>query len=73
MAHSGSAKDAASQFYITLRAAPSLDGKYVVFGRVIKGLDVAAQDPEGGRPQEGFREGMSEVGGSIFTSPFRSG
>jgi cyclophilin family peptidyl-prolyl cis-trans isomerase len=43
MAHSGSAKDAASQFYIMLRAAPSLDGKYVVFGKVIKGLDVAAK------------------------------
>ena len=43
MGHSGSAKDADSQFYITLRAAPSLDGKYAVFGRVIKGLDVAAK------------------------------
>jgi peptidyl-prolyl cis-trans isomerase B (cyclophilin B) len=43
LAHSGSAKDASGQFYITLRAAPSLDGKYVVFGRVIKGLDVAAK------------------------------
>jgi peptidyl-prolyl cis-trans isomerase B (cyclophilin B) len=43
LAHSGSAKDASSQFYITLRAAPSLDGKFVVFGRVIKGLDVAAK------------------------------
>jgi peptidyl-prolyl cis-trans isomerase B (cyclophilin B) len=43
MAHTGSAKDADSQFYITLRAAPELDGKYTVFGRVIKGLDVAAR------------------------------
>jgi peptidyl-prolyl cis-trans isomerase B (cyclophilin B) len=43
MGHSGSAKDADSQFYITLRAAPSLDGKYVVWGQVIKGLDVAAK------------------------------
>lgn len=43
MAHSGSAKDADSQFYITLRAAPELNGKHAVFGRVIKGLDVAAQ------------------------------
>ena len=38
-----SAKDAASQFYITLRAAPTLDGKFAVFGKVIKGLDVAAK------------------------------
>jgi peptidyl-prolyl cis-trans isomerase B (cyclophilin B) len=43
MGHGGSAKDAASQFYITLRAAPTLDGKYAVFGRVIKGMDVAAK------------------------------
>lgn len=43
MAHTGSPKDADSQFYITLRAAPELDGKYTVFGRVIKGLDVAAK------------------------------
>ena len=43
LAHSGSAKDASSQFYITLRAAPSLDGRFAVFGRVIKGLDVAAR------------------------------
>jgi len=43
MGHSGLAKDASSQFYVTLRAAPSLDGKYVVFGRVIKGMDVAAK------------------------------
>jgi cyclophilin family peptidyl-prolyl cis-trans isomerase len=43
MAHIGVAKDATSQFYIMLRAAPSLDGKYAVFGKVIKGLDVAAK------------------------------
>ena len=43
MGHAGSAKDAASQFYITLRAAPTLDGKYAVFGRVIRGMDVAAK------------------------------
>src|SRR5215210_8983827 len=42
MAHTGSAKDADSQFYITLRAAPELDAKFAVFGRVIKGLEVAA-------------------------------
>jgi len=39
--HAGSAKDGDSQIYITLRAAPTLDGKYTVFGKVIKGLDVA--------------------------------
>ena len=43
MGHSGSAKDADSQFYITLRNAPELNGKYTVFGQVIKGMDVAAK------------------------------
>jgi peptidyl-prolyl cis-trans isomerase B (cyclophilin B) len=47
MGHAGSAKDADSQFYITLRDAPSLDGKYAVWGRVIKGLDVAAKIQKG--------------------------
>jgi cyclophilin family peptidyl-prolyl cis-trans isomerase len=43
MAHSGSAKDADSQFYITLRAAPELDSKFAVFGHVIKGQEVVAK------------------------------
>jgi cyclophilin family peptidyl-prolyl cis-trans isomerase len=43
MAHTGSAKDASSQFYILLRDAPSLNGKFAVWGQVVKGLDVAAK------------------------------
>jgi peptidyl-prolyl cis-trans isomerase B (cyclophilin B) len=43
MAHGGDAKSASGQFYITLRSAPTLNGKYAVFGKVIKGLDVAAK------------------------------
>lgn len=43
MGHSGSPKDADSQFYITLRNAPELNGKYTVFGQVIRGMDVAAK------------------------------
>lgn len=31
-----------SQFMLTYKAAPSLDGKHVAFGRVIDGLDVLA-------------------------------
>ncbi|MGH9312782.1 MAG: peptidylprolyl isomerase [Vicinamibacterales bacterium] len=40
MAHAGNAALADSQFYITLRATSSLDGRYTVFGQVIAGSDV---------------------------------
>lgn len=44
MAHPGNdPKGADSQFYIVLRAAPEWDGKYTVFGRVTKGMDVVAR------------------------------
>ena len=32
-----------SQFFITLDAAPNLDGGYTIFGRVVEGLDVVEQ------------------------------
>jgi cyclophilin family peptidyl-prolyl cis-trans isomerase len=40
MAHAGDPKTADSQFYMLMRAAPSLDGKHTVFGRVTSGMDV---------------------------------
>ena len=43
MAHTGDPKSADSQFFIALRTVPEWDGKYTVFGRVTKGLDVAAK------------------------------
>ena len=40
MARSQDPDSAGSQFYITLGAAPNLDGKYTVFGRVTSGMNV---------------------------------
>ena len=40
MARSADPDSAGSQFYITLGAAPHLDGKYTVFGRVTTGMNV---------------------------------
>lgn len=40
MASSGDAHSNNSQFYITLRALPFLDGKRVAFGQVVMGLEV---------------------------------
>jgi cyclophilin family peptidyl-prolyl cis-trans isomerase len=48
MAYPGTDKTAAdSQFFITRRAAPELDGKYTVFGKVLKGMDVVAKIQRG--------------------------
>lgn len=33
-------RNGTSQFYITTREHPSLDGKYAVFGKVIKGMEI---------------------------------
>ncbi|CCO30494.1 hypothetical protein BN14_04523 [Rhizoctonia solani AG-1 IB] len=35
-----------SQFFITVRACPHLNGKHVVFGRVVSGLDIVKQISE---------------------------
>ncbi len=44
IAYPGTDKAAAdSQFFITRRAAPELDGKYTVFGRVLSGQDVVGK------------------------------
>jgi len=48
MAHPGTDPTTAdSQFFILRRAAPELDGKYTVFGKVLKGMDVVAKIQKG--------------------------
>ncbi len=48
MAHRGP-NTGGSQFFVTLRATPHLDGVHTVFGRVTKGMDVVNQIREGDR------------------------
>ena len=40
-------RSSGSQFYITLKATPFLDGAYTVFGQTIKGVDVVEKIEEG--------------------------
>lgn len=47
LAHGGTPAAGDSQFFITRRAAPELDGKYTVFGKVLKGMDVVAKIQRG--------------------------
>lgn len=48
MAYPGSDRMLAdSQFFITRRSAPELDGKYTVFGKVLRGQDVVAKIQRG--------------------------
>lgn len=40
MARSADPNSASAQFYIALEALPELDGRYAVFGRVVRGMEV---------------------------------
>jgi dolichyl-diphosphooligosaccharide--protein glycosyltransferase len=40
MAHPGDPDKAGSQFFIVVKDAPHLDGKYTIFGEVVEGMDI---------------------------------
>ena len=47
MARSSDPNSASAQFYIALEALPELDGRYAVFARVVRGMDVVDQLEQG--------------------------
>jgi peptidyl-prolyl cis-trans isomerase B (cyclophilin B) len=49
MARSSDPNSASAQFYVALEALPELDGRYAVFGRVSKGMDVVDRIQQGDR------------------------
>ncbi len=49
MARSADPDSASAQFYIALKPLPELDGRYAVFGRVVKGLEVVDRIQQGDR------------------------
>jgi peptidyl-prolyl cis-trans isomerase B (cyclophilin B) len=49
MARSEDPNSASSQFYIALRPITELDGRYAVFGKVLKGMDVVDRIEQGDR------------------------
>ena len=63
MARSQDPDSANSQFFITLAAAPHIDGQYTIFGRVISGMDVvdAIKKGEGGNGEVVEPDRMAKV------------
>ena len=63
MARSQDPDSANSQFFITLAAAPHLDGQYTVVGKVISGMDVvdAIKKGEGGNGEVTAPDRMAKV------------
>lgn len=49
MARSDDPNSASAQFYVALQALPELDGRYAVFGRVTRGMDVVDRIQQGDR------------------------
>ncbi|MCT0229642.1 peptidylprolyl isomerase [Synechococcus sp. CS-1324] len=49
MARSADPNSASAQFYIALRPLVELDGRYAVFGRVVKGMEVVDRIKQGDR------------------------
>ncbi len=63
MARSADPNSASAQFYIALQALPELDGRYAVFGRVVKGMDVVDRIQQGDK----LIKAQLKQGGTLVT------
>ncbi len=61
MARSSDPDSANSQFFIMFDAAPSLNGKYTVVGKVIKGMDVVDKIKKGDAAANGMVENPDRI------------
>jgi peptidyl-prolyl cis-trans isomerase B (cyclophilin B) len=61
MARGPEPDSAGSQFFIMLGDAPTLDGKYAAFGRVIEGMDVVDKIKKGDRANNGAVENPDRI------------
>jgi cyclophilin family peptidyl-prolyl cis-trans isomerase len=65
MAHTGDPDTGGSQFFLTFKQTPHLNGKHTVFGRVVEGMDVLPKlqrrDPQGASPPEPDKIVKAEV------------
>jgi cyclophilin family peptidyl-prolyl cis-trans isomerase len=61
MARSGDPNSANSQFFIMFAPAPSLDGQYTIWGRVIAGMDAVDKIKRGDSARNGVVQGPDRI------------